>query len=114
MGFKEVIAKIMQRKQERGEPVQYRDPDAPIDRALAGYRRQRQRQYEEVEKRILKKEIVEYNRRKTRRNIFGIKDADDDAYFMDSRDPQTPQSTVGFRRRTDPPRQRAWLGKMKL
>jgi len=49
-------------------------PKQVVDRRLDGLRRLRQVQYNEDEKERLIKEIENYNRARTRKHLFGIKD----------------------------------------
>ncbi len=69
MGLMDTIRKIG----GKGEEVEY-IPKVVVDRRLDGLRRMKQVQENELEKVKLKKEIAEFNRERTARHMFGIKD----------------------------------------
>ena len=56
------------------EPEEDYTPKVVVDRRLDGLRRLRQVQYNEDEKVKLKQEIADYNRDRTAKHLFGIKD----------------------------------------
>jgi len=69
MGIMDIIKKIGGKEEDE----EY-EPKQVVDRRLDGLRRLRQVQKNEEEKVRLKKEIADFNRERTRKHLFGIKD----------------------------------------
>jgi len=68
MGIMDILKKLGGKEEEEYTPKQV------VDRRLDGLRRLRQTQLNEDEKVRLKQEIADYNRDRTRKHLFGIKD----------------------------------------
>jgi len=67
------LIEILKKIGGREEDEEY-TPKQVIDKKLDGLRRLRQVQLNEDEKEKLKKEIADYNRARTRKHLFGIKE----------------------------------------
>lgn len=81
MGFKEVMANVMDKIKEKIENEKARRaeedelPDEVTrDRYLRSLRRQRRIQLEEIEKKELKEKIAKFDKEKLRKDFFDIKD----------------------------------------
>lgn len=70
MGFREILQKIILKRQDEEQL----DDDQTRDKYLRSLRRQRRVQNEELEKDRLIRQISDFEKNRTRKHLFGIKD----------------------------------------
>jgi len=70
MGLKELVASVKEKFSRREEKIDVPD-DVTTDRDLRSLRRERRTQHEVIEKERLKRDIAEFKKQQTRRNMYG-------------------------------------------